>query len=529
MGLGVETRKRLAAALLASACVALPALAQDSPIRDEDRATFDTLYGEKLSTVERTRATGDDKTLANEMLNFALGLPKSDVGASCLIYEKVIVLASNAAELDLMHRAYDLLLERWAEQDIVSPEKLMQLASRGYRGVERRDREVQGEHYINLLLIIARTYEADSDPDQAIGVCRLASTVAKSINSNQFEAIQDKLERLASANDMAKRIKMLELSVQKNPQNSPAARELVKLLVTQHNDPVAAATYVESTSDAELIDLVKRCALGIEVANPATAMRVADWYLILAEDEEDEQAMTLLNESRKWYEKFFMLYERDDALARRVAEMDNVALLRIERLIEANPELIGKNKDGWEPLTAPPTDPKQFVIGEPDRFEVNDGEITINDGDLVIPFKKGKAYEIRLTLTVQNGRRNEQPAFSLFLPVNDEHFVLTRYYASGETLARVDHVEEERLMRNVPDRSGKRIQLVFQVAELNEQIAFAMLYNGKTALKWQGELEEIEAIDEEQRERIPEDIGPFIFLRCFKNLTLHDIEYKERG
>ena len=56
-----------------------------------------------------------------------------------------------------------------------------------------------------------------------------------------------------------------------------------------------------------------------------------------------------------------------------------------------------------------------------------------------------------------------------------------------------------------------------------------MLYQGKAALKWQGSLDEIEALDEEQRARLPEDLGPAMLLRCFQKLTLHAVDYKEHG
>lgn len=527
--MGAGTSNRIVIGLLAAAAFAMPLAAQDSPVKPKDRETFDTLYGEKLTSVNRTRATADDKTLAKEMLGFAAGLPDTDTGVRCLVYGNVVTLSSNASDLSLMREALDKLEAAWPGQDVVPPEQLMQLASRGYRGVDRRERDVQGEHYIDLLLIVAQRYEDANDPEQAIGVCRLASTVARTITSDQLEPIQDRIDRLASDSDMAKRIQMLERSVQKNPQNSPAARELVKLLITKRHDPQAAAKYVASTSDEELIDLVQRCAAGIEQANAATAMRIADWYVALAEDEQDERALPLLNKARQWYERFFSQYRRDDALVRHVREMDNLANLRIERLIDDNPELGAGPADGWASLIAPPFDTKKHTLGEPEVFSVDDGEITIDGGALVIPFEQGKAYEVRLTLNVHPGARDSQAAISLYLPVSDDRFILTRYHATGDTLARVDKVSEKRLINDVPDRTGKKVELVFQVAELNGQVAFAMLYQGKAALKWQGELEELEELDEEQRERLPEDIGPAMLIRCFQKLTVQGVDYKERG
>ncbi|MFK7791025.1 MAG: hypothetical protein AB8C95_16215 [Phycisphaeraceae bacterium] len=520
----------MAAGLLASSLCVCPAFAQDaSPIRDQDRSIFDTLYGEKLTSVKRTRASADDMTLADEMFDFAEGLTGNDTGVRCLIFAELISLASNAADLKLMDEAWEQLEATWPKQDLVSLEQLMQLSSRAYRGVDRSDREDQGEQYIELLIDIAKRYETAGDPEQAIGVSRLASTIARTIESEQLDRIEDKLKRLAAANDIAKRIAILKLSVKKNPQNSPAARELVNLLITKYSDVNAAAEYVESTRDEELIDLVNRCAAGVEAANAATAMRVGDWHISLAEDASDEQSLVLLHVSRKWYEQFFSLYQRDDALAKRATQMDNLALLKIERLIATNPELAAKAIDGWLPLMAPPFDAKAQQRGNADVFEVNNNELTADGSALVIPFNKARSYEARLTLTVHDDNGEGQPAIFIYLPVGKNRHILTRFHATGDPLVRVDKIREERVLRDLPDRKDKKVTLTFQVAELNGQVAYAMLYDGEVAVKWQGELDELNEYDENEREKVPEDGRQMILLRFAQKLTLHAVDYKERG
>lgn len=529
MRTNAELKRWLLAGLLAGSLWAFPAMAEDaSPISDQDRSNFNTLYGEKLSSVNRTRSTTDDKTLIDEMFSFAMSLPDKDAGVKCLIHAQLIDLSAKVGDIERIRESLVELEAIWPTQDLVSSEVLMQLASRAYRVVDRSEKQAQGEHYIELLFKIAMRYESEDDHDQALGVCRLASTIARSIGSDQLEAINDKLGRLAAASDLAKRITMLKRSVEKNPQNSPAARELVDLLITEQNDINAAADYVESTRDEELIDLVQRCAKGIDKANAATAMRIGDWYIRLAENERDEQALELFHQSRKWYEQFFALYRREDALAKRAAEMDNLALLKIERLLADNPVLASQPVDGWFPQLAPPFDADAFKLGEPEVFDINNNEITLDDAAFYIPFDKAKAYEVRVTLTVHEDLLDEQAPFYLYLPLSDSRYVLTRYYAAGETLARVDRINEKRLITDLPDRTGQKIELTFQIAELNGQVAFAMLFQGKAAVKWQGELEELDQLDEEQRERLPEEVGTVMLLRCFDKITLHAVDYKKR-
>ena len=531
MAVATKTIQRIAAALLALALLpgTLPALAQQgSPIRDQDRTVFKTVYGEKLTSVKRTRATADDLSLAEEMMAFALDVP-DDPGVQCLIYIDVIELASNGSDLELLRKTVGLLQAHWPAQDAVSPEQLMQLASRSYRGVERRDREVQGEHYIALLLDIADQYRA-ADPDQAMSVYRLASTVARTIESDQFDPIQEQIKRLSAASQIAKRIEMLELSVKKNPQNSPAAHELVRLLLTQHQDVAKASRYVQSTNDEELIDLVGHCAKGIEQANAATAMRIADWHLNLAEDEADEQALALLQQARRWYARFFSLYPRDDALAKRVVEMDALAKLKIQSLTQDSPDRAATDNSKWKPLTAPPFDVKDHVIYTPKTAESNDrGEILIDDGMFAVPLPKSNSYEVRITLTTPEPKEEyEKRSINIDLPVGDDYFFGTRHFVKGGIVAELAHVEEKLRIEDEPDRTGKKVQYTLQLSQTDDQTAIAVLHNGRLAASWKGILEQLEERDEDDIRYLPKEKGHVMIFHGMTPVRIHSIEYRKR-
>lgn len=526
-----KTIRRITAGLLALALLpgTLPALAQqDSPIRDQDRTVYQTVYGEKLTSVKRTRAVGDDLSLAKEMMAFALDVP-DDPGVRCLIYIDVIELSANASDLALLRKATNLLTEHWPKQDAVSPETLMQLASRSYRGVDRRDRDAQGEHYITLLLDIADQYQGADDPEQATSVYRLASTVARTIGSDQFDPIQKQIKRLAAASQIAQRIEMLELSVKKNPQNSPAAHELVRLLITQRNDVAKASQYVQSTRDEELIDLVSHCTQGIDQANAATAMRVADWHLNLAEDEEDEQALALLQQARQWYARFFSLYSREDALAKRVVEMDNLAQLKIQRLTQDSSELSAIDNNKWTPLTAPPFDVKDHLIHNPDFLETKAGQIAIEDGMFSLPLTKADSYEIRITLTTPEPKEEyEERSIFVQLPVGDDRMIATSHFVRGEAVAKLSHVEEKLIINNAPDRSGKKVQYTIQVSKQNDDTAIVVLYNGRPAATWKGNYEELHERVEDDIRYLPKEKGSIMLISSLTLVTIHAIEYRQR-
>eukprot|EP00752_Nemacystus_decipiens_P013778 g12231.t1 len=514
------------ALLLASTPYAPPANAQVtelSPIRDQDQAAYEELFREKLTSVQRTRSSSDDKTLANDMMAFAQSIP-DDQGVQCLIYIETITLASNASDLSLMRQANRLLETSWPKQDAVCPEQLMQLASQAFRGVDRSEREEQGEQYINLLRDVATKYENQDDFEQAISVCRLASTIARTLGSDQLDTINTKIKSLSEAKEINNRIEMLKLSVQKNPQNSPAARDLVQLLITRQNDPLQAARFVDLTQDEELTDLVSRCALGIEQANAATAMRIADWYLSLAEDQPDKQAVTLLLESRRWYARFVAQYRRDDALAKRVQEMDQLARGLITKL--GGKASADADIDGWFSLIKPPFNPSDYSTRETAyQRDQNDG-LMFTQGAFFVPYEKAQAYEIRLRLTLHDTQNNVSPV-RVHLPLSDR--VLTTYFFIDNTrIAYVDAINEEQLISPSPGKIGQAFELTFQVAMSKEQVAFAMLYNGKPALRWQGELIELRPINRALLEQLETDIDHAMYLDCPSNLTLHALDYRVR-
>lgn len=519
----------LAAALLACTLTSTsPALAQatqPSPILDQDRTAYDALYKTKLASVNRTRTTSDDRALAREMLAFAKDIP-DDLGVQCLLYIESVSLASKASDLGLMSQAYILLNERWPEQDAVSPEELMQLASLAYRSAERADRKEQGEHYISLLRSIADHYEHQNDQTQALGICRLASTIARTIDSPQNKPINQSIKKLNDTIEADRRIKMLKVAVDNDPGNSPVAKNLVNLLITRHNDPASALAYVGATQDEELIDLITHCSRGIEQANAATAMRIADWYLGLSDDEPDNVALTLLEQARRWYARFAEQYRREDALATRVAEMDRLTQAKIDRIIAEQTGLTQGSANGWESLIQPPYDPQDFKTSAGQINRDQQGGLTFNKAKFFVPFKKANAFEIRLTLTVhEDAKKDQAPAIRLYLPLGDR-VLATRYFIGGERIAEVEKVKQTVLISPAPGQVGQKCDLTVQVAMDGQQVAFAMLYDGKLAVTWQGELNELEPYDLQSIDKQEIDVGHAMYLASPAHVTLHALEYR---
>jgi len=530
----LTTAIRTAALLLALAAGDAPAQNSEptpsaTPPTAQDRATFDELYKDQLASAARTRSTADDLDLLEEMIGFAEQIP-DDPGVQQLIYIEAIPLAARGGDIASMLTLADRLEAVRPGHEAASMSNLITLADRAYRQAPRDERGRVATPYIDLLLIAAERAAENDDLRQAASYARQANSIARSIDSERQPAVEARFEFYTLEASIRHRIEMLTQAVDRNPNNKPAARELVELLLSKRNDPVAANQYVELLGDAELTELVGLSAEGIEQASAATALRMGDWYVKLSEDQPDDYAQPLLEQARRWYARFLETYPRQDTLAQRVRSMDQVAAGRIERIAAARgPSLkLAVDPDGWVNLIDNPYDPGDHLIGSEKQLTVAGGVIRMDHAALVVPFEPAKAYELRTTVTVQSERdENADLGFIVHLPIGDTGRVaMARYYFEGPKCLRVVGVGAEDVLQDPPSRRGKKSELVFQVAQVEaDKAAIVLLIDGEVAGRWQGPIAEL-VQDEDAEERA--DFGHSFYFNCRSVVSFHGIAVRER-
>lgn len=531
--------RRIATALLAATLVsAAPAPLRADPggesstgATQRDRETFDELYRDKLREVRRTRDPEDDLLLLDQMLTFAEQVP-DDPGVQGLIYTEAIALAASGGDLRAMMRAAELLEAHWPGDPAAASEKLIELAERAYQLASRDEREQVGGPYIELLLYEAEAAASREDYKSALARCRQAHAVARAIGSPHEEHLRALNKYYAAQSSVDERIDRLSQSLQANPDNYPAARELVELLLVKRDDPARANAFAKLTNDQELAELIALSAGGVEQASAAQALRVGDWYLRLSEGQPDEYALGLLARARQWYARFLDTYPRKDTLASRVRSMDELAQGRIHRIhetgvITAPPQVAAK--DGWVDLMPEGFDTKKHVLGLPENISIDNRQVTLESATLIVPFKPTKAFEVRLTVTnhVHDPFRSN---FVMLLPTSTTFKNRTldiRYYATGPVIARVGAVREQQLLEQRPPLDDNPRVLTYQVAtQDNGEIAFMLLVDGTPAVKWQGNTAELN-FDPDRGVDDP-DIGTALVIRGFTKTTIHKVEFHER-
>lgn len=531
-------RRKSTALLVAALSLGITAHLSAEPNAVEDRATqqeratFEGLYQDKVRAALRTRDKEDDLELLDEMLSFAEEIP-DDPGIRGLIYIQSIALAASGGDITTMIEAAELLDKVWPGHASASVDNLVRLADRAYRGAPRDEKDRVAKPYLDLLLISAEQAAEIKDYKSAIAHSRQAYQVARSMKSTLEADIDHLVDHYTAENATANRIQLLTKAVEQNNKNRPAARELVNLLLIKRNDPQAASIYVQHTGDPELEELVMLSAKGVANASAAQAVRVGDWYVILSEEQQkNEHALQMLSVARAWYARFLEVYPRKDTLASRVRSMDEVAKGRIDRMLEAGVGGIKKesilDKNSWTSLIEKPYDVTKYIIRGNDRVETKEGEISLQYATIAIPIKPGKAFELRLTISDSNTERF-RPSFSLVLPTStteQNRSFVARYFPNSEDIIRLDDVDEESLLEKPPFRKDNKSVLTFQVATLdNGEIAFAMLADGKAAVKWQGPANEVNLDDPDEDEA---KFGTSLILRSYATVVIHKAEYRER-
>ncbi|MGB0766835.1 MAG: tetratricopeptide repeat protein [Phycisphaeraceae bacterium] len=495
--------------------LALPAWAE-SPvaISQADRQAFQSLYQDKLNDVKRTAASDDDRELLAQMLEIAERIP-DDPGLQCLIYINTIPLSLNSGDLASLERSVERLESLSPGHPAAQADSLLKQAGSAYRGARRDDRERIADLYLDLLLDRARALAELAEYREALRDGKQAIAVARAVDSSRIDLAESVYREIDEAYDLAKRIDRLTRALERSPQNVPAARELVNLLVVRRDDPAAAAAFAELTEDADARAALPILEAGMDEASPEEAALVGGWYAKLAEGEEDRYAARLLGHARNWYARFFETYDKRDALMLQAQATDKAVTLRLAQLIQ---------RDGWKDLIAETFDPDRHSL-RPGRLTVRDGSILTKEGWFVLPVYPKGGYDLRITMTPQSAQPGG-PTIVVYIPVASSGGTV-RYWHSGEDVVSIGQTD---VAMRVPGRGsavGDRVEVLIQVRPKDEPFAaINLLVDGKQAADWQGRVHQLEQPD---HVKPPEQFGNAIGILGAKTvaLELHAIEYRE--
>ena len=511
------------AIFLGAFCLTHLAEAQDEPgITSADLEAFKALYQEEIVRVERSRSTQDDRALAKTMLEFAENIP-DDPGVRMLIYIEVVALSASGGDLKSMVVAADALKLLWPGHQAVQTMNLVELAERAYRVTARKDRQSVGDIYIDLLIKQSKEYEQEGDYKQALSICRKAEVVARAVNSSKRRNFEVVSKRIVNLYDVEKKISQLVNTLDRNPQNKPAASELAELFIVKKNDRQSARRYAELAGDKELLEILTICDGDVNKVPAMDALRAGDWYYDLAVGKDGEDAELLLTHARQWYARFFDKYNKKDVLANKVASRDEVADIRLKKIgIQKDEE----SKSDWVDLAKKYFNPQKHILAG--KVEIDENQLSVNFGNFVIPTMPQSDYELRIRLTVKGGDPDIASIIA-YLPIGDQG-ALVRYWWSGTQGVVVDGANAKAKLKDRGQSLDKEIVLLYQVAATGgDNVLFGLVEDGNQIVKWKGPVGKLKPIDPGKLFTPPKEMGNVFRIICPSGeVIIHKIELRQR-
>ena len=478
----------------------------------QDQAAYDALYRDKLVAVRRSRSRDDDAELIGQMLDTAQSIPDSP-GVQRLIYHGAMALGIDS---DLYGQAIEsatAFRERFPEDPAMTDTQLLLLYEQAYRATRGTERQSVAEPYLDLLLSLASSAEAENDLAVAEARYRSAYTVARSVDSPRLESIANDIRRFNAIEDIRSRVRELVNAVDANPRNNTAARDLVELLVLFEKDVEAAAVYVDRTEDADLIDVVKMSLSGPGGASAPEAVRVGDWYFALAQEDGDYTDYALA-QVVVYYQRFLSIYSRNDALKTRVQGMADATNLLIEQRQTAVREAA---RGQWGDLIDA-INPRRDLLG--DNVRVQSKQVISVGGVFVTPAQVHGDYDLRIRLRFDSG----EDGLVIYLPLGDDHAVTYHYSRWKHTRSQFvggGRNDDGNLMLT----PGREVQLDVEVRMLDGQrVSLLAKVDGHLAIEWVGPLSDLHT--DEHHTPPQEHRGGFAF-SCGGRFSFSAIEFRQ--
>lgn len=269
--------RRVAVVLAGCAVCAAPLWA------DEAEQAFQLLYAKDLQRVRATADKADDAVLARQMVDAARSAA-GQPGLITILCEQAYALAStHASAYETAIDAMNLLAETVPSKKKECLDRNLDVYQRRYAGAHGEARVEAGKELIGYLRGLADQAVASEDYAAAMGYLRRASYVAVAIRSGAKDDIQARLKQLTSVERTAKLIASLKDHLQADPKDTAVRERLIRLYVTEWDDPNSAARFLDAGCEHTLQTYVPMAARDVDSLADAACLELGDWYLSLAD------------------------------------------------------------------------------------------------------------------------------------------------------------------------------------------------------------------------------------------------------
>jgi len=466
---------------------------------DEATETFNSLYGADLARVRGTGDTRDDVELAVRLLAAA----KRAADQPAL----VAVLCERACDLALGHpagyptalKAMDFLVQTVPERGADCAARTLDIRQRQFDTSGGDARTPAAETLIDALVAAADAKVEAAAPAEAATLLVRARNVARAVSSPRLADLESRAEALTQRMATGHRISDLVALLEKNPQNTGAHEELVRLYLVDLDDPARAAKWLKGVADKTLLKYVPAAAKGVEAPPELACLELGEWYRDLAGKAPAHAKAAMYARARAYLERFLTSHTAKDMNRTR-------ATLALEKVQETVAELTAPSPSQATKPTkvARPTKPApsaQWVdllpIVDPAKDVVRGtwhrerGTLAVVNAEAnaraAIPVKVQGSYEMQVGFTRTSG--DEQ--VGVILPVGSTGVKLSLGLWKGGQHG-LEYIDGKHAGANPTTvkpgklENGRPYAVGIRVSVSGEQARVVVTLDGKEIINWEG-------------------------------------------
>ena len=470
--------------------ISFPAFAADPDAEKQAISFVESLYGERISKVQRTRDHDDDVALMGEMLEIAPTLPETPDARSAL-YVRVVEMAKRSRTgYDKALKALDFLAEHNPGHSSSDQRARLDLYSAWYRVVDQGGRAAVGEDYFQELLVAADTAMGHGELAQARRWYNEAGSVQRVTRVAQDIDLRERLTNLRAVEQMVRESEQLIKTANRGELRPEQARRLVLILALEQGGVQDAVAYGKAVGDKDFQQgLLAAAAFALASTDEQNsdalvrhAYHAGVWYAAMAEEENLSASgkRRAIESARKALRHYLSHTELNN-----VEKARSTIMLR--QLDEQYAEAYGPKVDENDLLAA--LDPEKHMIGGR-PFKVKDGKVVLEESAILrIPAEGGDHYVLDV---VAEGDGRSKNGLMIWLPVHGQTARLivdgsTHHRTLVEGLSAIENSEEKMMV--LP---GKPIELRIEVRQLkDDQVSFRLWHSGEQVWAWRGGVDEL--------------------------------------
>jgi len=296
---------------------------------------FASLYAKQVRQVMASADRKDDAALAAKLLDAA-----REAEASPALLG---LLCEKAYTLGLRHpdghktavAAMELVAEKVPGQRAAALDHLVDFHQTQYNRARGADRKEKAEVLFDAVARAAAGRVETRDFAGAEALWRRALPLAKIGRPKLIESVQFAIKFAAAGRQAVQKAAALEQRLKANPDDRQARDALVKLHVTEFDDPAAAAAYLPADRSDMTSKLVTVAAMSLERLPLRACLELGDWYRSLAEETTEAGKAPMLRRARDYYWRYLELYTGQDLTRTKV----KLALKQVSEALDAAPSL----------------------------------------------------------------------------------------------------------------------------------------------------------------------------------------------